>query len=114
MHRHRTIGALAAALLMAAAAHLAGQPLPRSSLRFEIVFPAAAQAQPVTGRVYVLISRDAQREPRRDVSQTGIPIFGRDVERLAPGKAAIVDETDLGFPFESLRDLPAGEYYVQG
>jgi len=71
MHRHCTIGALAVALLTATVAHLVGQPLATSRLRFEIVFPAAAHAQPVTGRVYVLISRDAQREPRRHRARGG-------------------------------------------
>ena len=43
-----------------------------------------------------------------------MPFFGRDVEGLAPGECGIIDGTDLGSPLESLTDLPAGDYFVQG
>ena len=82
--------------------------------RFEIVVPRGSHAEPITGRVYVMIARTADREPRLQIGRTGEPFFGRDVERLAAGRAAIVDHTDLGWPVESLRALPPGEYYVQG
>lgn len=100
-------------------------------LRFEISFPAAAHAQPITGRVYVMIARPGggaapnaapgvpsapgagDREPRLQIGRTGSPFFGRDVEKLAPGQAAIIDATDLGTPVASLRDIPAGDYLVQ-
>ncbi|MGH9323675.1 MAG: alpha/beta hydrolase-fold protein, partial [Vicinamibacteria bacterium] len=82
--------------------------------RFEASFPATAHAEPLTGRVYVMISRTNETEPRLQISQTGgTPFFGRDVERLAPGEVAILDETDLGSPVPSLPRIPAGEYFVQ-
>ena len=83
-------------------------------LRVEVSFPASAHAGPVTGRVYVMISRTSDREPREQIGRTGVPFFGRDVEQLKPGQAAVIDETDLGTPVDSLRDIPAGDYYVQG
>ena len=86
----------------------------RSSARFEIVVPAGVRAGPITGRVFVMIARTAVREPRLQIGRTGQPFFGRDVERLEPGQPAVIDDTDLGWPIESLRDLPTGEYYVQG
>ncbi|MBI4419295.1 MAG: hypothetical protein HY560_00570, partial [Gemmatimonadetes bacterium] len=86
----------------------------RSGLRFEISFPNTVRAEPVTGRVYIMISRRNDPEPRLQIGRTGVPFFGRDVERLAPGAAAVVDDTDLGSPVERLRDIPAGDYYVQG
>ena len=84
-----------------------------TSLRFEISFPAAAHAEPVTGRVYVMISRTGAREPRLQIGRTGVPFFGRDVDALEPGQPAILDGTDLGSPVEHLADLPPGEYFVQ-
>jgi hypothetical protein len=79
--------------------------------RFEVSFPAATRAESVTGRVYVMISRTNDKEPRLQISQTGgTPLFGRDVDELAPGQAAILDESDLGSPVTSLREIPAGEY----
>ena len=82
--------------------------------RFEITFPVSAHAQPITGRVYVMIARTNEREPRLQISQTGgTPFFGRDVHALAPGTAAVIDATDLGSPVATLGDIPSGEYFVQ-
>ncbi len=85
-----------------------------SPLRFEISFPKAAHAAPITGRVYVMISRNDEREPRLQVSQTGIPLFGRDVDKLKPGQSAVIDQTDLGAPIANLGQIPNGQYYIQG
>ncbi len=84
------------------------------ALRFEISIPQSVRSQPVTGRVYVMISRREQPEPRSQVNRTGVPLFGRDVESLAPGEPAAIDGTDLGSPVVSLTEIPPGEYYVQG
>jgi hypothetical protein len=86
---------------------------PRSAFHFEISFPASAHPGPITGRVYVMISRDNDREPRLEISRTGVPFFGRDVDRLAPGQAAIIDTSDLGTPVSSLAEIPPGDYFVQ-
>ncbi len=85
-----------------------------STTQFQIVVPAEVRAEPVTGRVYVMIARTDVREPRLQIGRTGEPFFGRDVERLRPGEAAIIDGSDLGWPARSLGDIPPGEYYVQG
>ena len=82
--------------------------------RFEISYPPAANAGPLTGRVFVMISRVNQREPRTQVGRVGVPFFGRDFEDLAPGQAAVVDASDLGTPVENLSQIPPGEYWVQG
>jgi hypothetical protein len=82
--------------------------------QFEIVIPPGVHAEPITGRTYVMIARTDSREPRFQIGRTGEPFFGRDVERLRAGQAAIIDGTDLGWPAEYLRDIPPGEYYVQG
>jgi enterochelin esterase-like enzyme len=83
--------------------------------RFQVSFPAAAHAQPITGRVFVIITRQERREPRLQAGwwfqQT--PIYGADVSHLQPGQPAIIDASTLGYPFKSLKELPAGEYYVQ-
>ena len=83
-------------------------------LRFEVSYPASANAGPVTGRVFVMIARRNQPEPRLQIGRTGVPFFGRDIEALPAGKPAVIDATDLGSPIESLSDLPAGDYFVQG
>ena len=86
-----------------------------SGPRFEIHFSAATRAAPITGRVFVMITRDNSREPRFQAGARymGCPFFGVDVEQLRPESAAIIDDSTLGYPLNSLRDLPAGDYYVQ-
>lgn len=83
-------------------------------LTFEVSFPAAARAEPVTGRVYAVVTRDDGRPPVMQVGPTGVPFFGLNVESLAPGEAALIDGSVLGFPVPSVDQLPAGEYVVQG
>lgn len=84
-------------------------------LRFELSFPAGIKSGELTGRVYVMISSDNSREPRLQAGnwRNSVPFFGKDVENLQPGEAAVIDETVLGYPLKSLKELPAGDYYVQ-
>ena len=91
-----------------------GKAVPKAPLRVEITVPASVHAEPITGRVYFMLSRTADREPRLQIGRTGVPFFGRDVEKLKPGTPAIIDESDLGSPVDSLEDIPPGEYFVQG
>ena len=67
----------------------------------------------MTGRVFVMISRTSDREPRLQIGRNGAPFFGRDVEGLKPEQPAVIDATDLGSPVSSLTEIPPGEYYVQ-
>ena len=81
--------------------------------RFEISYPASVKSGPLTGRVFIMISRTADREPRLEIGRVGVPFFGRDFEKLAPGQSAVIDATDLGTPVESITQIPPGDYYVQ-
>src|SRR5580700_9936089 len=81
--------------------------------RFDISYPASASTGPITGRVYVMISRKIDPEPRLQVGRVGVPFFGRDVENLAARQNAVIDATDLGSPVMILAEIPPGEYYVQ-
>ncbi len=103
------VGALA--LLLSAVSQAHGQAA--SVTRFRVSFPASAHADRITGRIFVMISDNTELEPRMQIGRQGVPFFGRDVEQLSPGRPGVIDQTDLGSPIESLRDLPAGEYYVQ-
>ena len=109
---------LAAALALLPIALAAQRPAPAPSratgrLSFEVSFPPGAHAGPITGRVFVMISRTNDREPRLQIGRNGTPFFGRDVEGLKPEQPAIIDATDLGSPVSSLTEIPPGEYFVQ-
>jgi len=101
-------------LVLAWAGSLRAETAP-GNLRFEISFPASVHAEPITGRVFVVISTDSFPEPRLRAGFWGDapPLFGADVDQLKPGQAAVIDGATLGYPTDSLRDVPAGDYYVQ-
>jgi hypothetical protein len=99
--------------------HLSSPP---PGLKFEIFFPENVIDEitnfglqsPITGRVYAIISRNQEREPRFQTGFTGVPIWGKNVYSLEPGEAVLIDEGVFGYPLESIKDIPPGEYYVQG
>ncbi|MFC1529728.1 alpha/beta hydrolase-fold protein [Gemmatimonadota bacterium] len=80
---------------------------------FAISFSRSAHSEPITGRVYVMLSAFDQREPRFQVSTGGVPFYGIDVVQMAPGEQAVIDDGIFGYPVENLRDIPPGEYFVQ-
>ncbi len=100
-----------ASLVLVGASQVAAQQQPVT--RFRISFPAAAHSQPVTGRIFVMLSDNTEREPRFQIGRTGVPFYGREVEGLRPGQIGTIDQTDHGSPIYSLEDLPSGDYYVQ-
>lgn len=82
---------------------------------FSISFVESASHTPITGRVFLAISRDAQPEPRYEAGSyfKSIPFWAKDVDQLDPGKEVVIDTAVLGYPVANLRDLPAGDYYIQ-
>src|SRR5438128_967313 len=90
---------------------------PLAPLHFAISFPAARSAQPLDGRVLLFISDDGKTEPRTQTDQyranSTRPIFGVDVDGLKPGQDVLIDDSVAGWPAHSLKDVPAGDYFVQ-
>ena len=88
---------------------------PAGALEIAVSFPKEVSAEPLDGRVLVMISRDTASEPRAQVTAgvRAIQVFGVDVDGLAPGAEAVIDGAVFGYPVESLRALPAGTYWVQ-
>ena len=80
---------------------------------FEIRFSADARKEPVTGRVYVALSKTNTRTPIDQTSPTGVPLFGVNVDNLAPGQPVTIDAATFGFPIQSLRDIPTGDYWAE-
>ena len=88
---------------------------PPSVPRFSVSFSKARAEQPLDGRLLLLLSTDPSAEPRFQVGNSVHTqmVFGMDVDAMCPGQAVTVDESAYGFPIRNLRDVPAGEYYVQ-
>ncbi len=82
---------------------------------FSISFVESASSKPITGRVFLAISRNSQPEPRYEAGSyfQSVPFWGKDVDQLQPGQEAIIDTNVLGYPIANLRDLPEGDYYIQ-
>lgn len=81
--------------------------------RVEISFAQGARSQPVTGMIYLAISKDNQSTPIQQVDPEGAPLFSKYVEQLKPGAPVTLTAEDRGHPVASLRDIPAGDYWVQ-
>src|SRR6266567_436065 len=105
-------------IFCSAVAQAAGaKPVPKQlGQRFEISFPRELSAGPLDGHLLLLISNNDDKEPRFQISFM-IPdsqqVFGIDVDSLSPGAAAVIDSSTLGYPAESLNDVPVGDYWVQ-
>jgi Putative esterase len=120
---HSRTRLLAAGCLAAAAALGAGRlailraapgsPQAAAGPRVDISFSQGARAEPVTGMVYLAISKTNQNPPITDTDPEGVPLFSKYVEGLRPGAAVTIGAADRGHPVASLRDIPAGEYWVQ-
>ena len=115
---------IAAALLAAAATSAATLPghaqtgrgsfdKLRAGPRVEISFSPALREGPITGMVYLAISRTNDTTPIQQADPEGAPLFSTFVKDLKPGTPAIITGENRGHPLASLRDLPAGEYWVQ-
>ncbi len=86
-----------------------------SGVTFSVSFPSARSSQPLDGRVLLLLSTNPAAEPRFQITD-GIDtqlVFGTDVDNLAPGRAALIDNSAFGYPIRALSQLKPGDYYVQ-
>src|SRR5690606_1317929 len=90
---------------------LGSVPTAARAQRATITLDESVASAPVTGRVFLFLARTNEVEPRLRAGSYGgsVPFFGADVSALAPGQAATIDAGTLGFPLESLRDLPPGD-----
>ena len=82
---------------------------------FTITFPAKTSAQPLDGRVLLLLSTDPSSEPRMQINDTPSTqmVFGVTVDGWKPDQPVTIDARAWGYPVRSLKDVPPGEYTVQ-
>jgi hypothetical protein len=84
-------------------------------LQIRVHFDPAQSKTPLDGRVLVMLSKDPAEEPRLQINDSPKTqqIFGVDVEGWKPGEDAVLDASTLGYPVESLTQVPAGKYRIQ-
>lgn len=110
-HCQRVAYSLSAIVLFILAGWL---PSNAADVRFKITLPSG-YPQPITGRVFIMVSKSDTPEPRLQVGswRSRVEFLGKDVQGWEPGQAVYVDQLTMGYPFKSIRELPAGDYYVQ-
>ncbi|HWZ60395.1 MAG TPA: alpha/beta hydrolase-fold protein [Gemmatimonadaceae bacterium] len=110
MTRDYLIAILASASILACSTRT-----PDAASQVAVTFPSSLHADPITGRLFVLIARDSGPEPRELVGSfsTRVAMYGADVSALRPGEAAAIADSTPGYPLASLRDIPPGDYWVQ-
>jgi hypothetical protein len=87
----------------------------RGGIQIRVSFGPELSNTPLDGRILVMLSNDPKEEPRFQIN-AGIKtqqIFGIDVDGLRPEQEAVIDSAALGYPVESLRQVPPGHYRIQ-
>lgn len=116
----RTFVPLLLALLLSACSSTPAAEGPSFSVQFAQAAADSIRAMglnvPVEGRLFVVVSRSDEREPRLQTGVNGVPFWGKMVDGLEAGDTVEFGPGDTGiqgFPFESLAELPEGQYQVQ-
>ena len=81
-----------------------------------IFFSEKASNRALDGRLLLMLSTNNEKEPRFQIN-SGLNaqiVFGVDVENLEANQEINFDNSVFGFPYASLKDIPPGDYYVQG
>ena len=84
---------------------------------FELTIDKTFEDSIKDGRIFVMLSKNETAEPRFQITdgpETQL-IFGMDVEdwNAADGKIVFSGDEVYGYPLESLKDIPEGQYFVQ-
>ena len=83
--------------------------------RFSVNLGPEAGLGPVDGRLLVMLSTDPTDEPRNQITDAvkSQQAFGIDLDGVSAERPVIVDASALGYPLESLKQVPKGTYRVQ-
>lgn len=92
-----------------------GADTPATKLRFEITAAKGLLATPQDGRMFVVLGRQANPEPRRALGEVERmpPYLGTDANAFTAGVKVTLDEKSAIFPVASLSKIPKGDYVVQ-
>jgi len=88
-------------------------------IRVTVSIPESVRAEPLTGRLFLAIAPSESPEPRIAAYNSArqrdgrVPYFAIDLDQLTAGTPVTIDRSAIGFPYPSLDQLPAGDYWVQ-
>jgi hypothetical protein len=90
-------------------------PPAAEGLRIQVRLGPQVAPQPLDGRLLLLISTQKEGEPRLQITNgaDSQQVFGIDVDGWKAGETRVIDASVLGYPRESLAQVPAGTYTVQ-
>lgn len=85
------------------------------SQELEVSIDPGLQAELKDGRLLLIFSTNHENEPRFGISDNvgTNQVFGMDFENYEAGNTLSFDPKSLGYPIESLAEMPDGEYTVQ-
>ncbi len=112
----RSLLLVGATCLSLTAAPAASPATPEARIRVAVSYGAEKSAEPLDGRVLLLLSTDPSAEPRFQISDTSLKtqqVFGVDVLAWKAGEDAVFAGDVLGYPAVGLADIPPGTYQVQ-
>lgn len=86
-----------------------------TSPRFSVTYPQSLNAGPLDGRLLLLLSAKEDGEPRFQITDDpdSQQVFGINVDGWNPGEAQTFTADVLGYPLDSLSNIPAGKFRVQ-
>ncbi len=88
---------------------------PSKGVQFAISFTKEMSDAAQDGHIILMLATNDTSEPRNQINfglKTQLA-FGIDVDGMKPGQEIIVDESIFGFPIHTVKDISAGDYYVQ-
>ncbi|MGB5460884.1 MAG: alpha/beta hydrolase-fold protein, partial [Eudoraea sp.] len=86
-----------------------------SDIAIKVSFSDNVSSRAQDGRLLLMLSTNNEDEPRFQIN-SGLKtqvVFGMNVDGMAPNVEQTFDASNFGFPYPSLAELPAGEYWVQ-
>ncbi len=83
--------------------------------QISIMFTESASNLPIDGRLLLMFANNEESEPRFQINPglKAQPIFGKNVNEMKAGVPVSFSNDDFGFPYEGLKELPPGDYWVQ-
>jgi hypothetical protein len=84
--------------------------------QFEVTMKRGLAPSAKDGRLFVILARMKDPEPRLTLDRTGLDapqVLARDLKGFGPGAVAVADAGAFAFPITSLAGVPAGDYFAQ-